>query len=219
MEQRLLPTANMIEAGLPQHVCPESGEWMFIDIGFSSKRKSCGVLGDDIAARELTFAEARACIIAAGSTAQSEAVSIFNKSTLNLLIEAPLSVAFSEKGNPTGRIFERLNGEQHRYWYEGGGCLVMTAAVYLLRALYDSKPTRKVRLFEGFVSFKPKGRTTSHHRDVESLRSVVRDRSRPHGLVLAPTELASNPSDIVVSAFSVAGMNFGVPSVIRTACR
>jgi hypothetical protein len=92
----------------------------------------------------------------------------------------------------------------------------MTAAMYLLRALYDSKPRRKVRLFEGFVSFKLRGQASSHRKDVEALRAVVLNRTRPLDMVLAPDQLASNPSDIVVSAFAAAGMNFGVPSVVRT---
>jgi len=201
----------MIEAGLPQDVCPESGEWLFVDVGFSSVRKGCGVLGDDDApCKLLTFAEASARIIAA---ALPEAANTSNKATLNLLIEAPLSVAFNESKNPTGRIFERLR-QQHRHWYEGGGCSVMTAATYLLRALHDSKPRRKVRLFEGFVSFKLVGQATSHCKHVEALRAVVLDRTRPHGMVLAPNQLASNPLDMVVSAFAVAGMNFGVSSVV-----
>lgn len=90
----------------------------------------------------------------------------------------------------------------------------MTAAMYLLRALHDSKRRRKVRLFEDFVSFKLQA--TSHREDVEALRAVVLDSTRLHGLVLAPDQLASNASGTVVSAFSVAGMNFGVPSVLRT---
>jgi hypothetical protein len=214
MEQPLFAYPNMMAAGLPQDVCPESGEWLYVDVGFSSKRKSCGVLGDDDAAPEvLTFAEALARLIA--TAASVEAANTPNKANLNLLIEAPLSAAFNERRNPTGRTFEQAEGH-HRYWYEGGGCLVMTAAMYIIRALHDSKPRRKVRLFEGFLSFKPKGQVSSHRKDVEALRAVVRNRTRPHDMVLAPDQLASNPSDIVVSAFAVAGMNFGVPAVVRT---
>lgn len=100
-----------MEAGLPQDVCPESGEWLFVDVGFSSARKSCGVLGDDDAAPDvLTFAEASARIIAAAALAANRR----KKAALNLLIEAPLSVAFNQRGNPAGRIFERLE-RRHRY--------------------------------------------------------------------------------------------------------
>jgi hypothetical protein len=180
MARRRAMTSHTIEAGLPQDVCPESGEWLYVDVGFSSERKSCGVLADDDAPKVLTFAEASDRIIAAA--ALPEAANTPNKATLNLLIEAPLSVAFNKRGNPTERIFERLK-ERQRYWYVGGGCVVMTAAMYLRRALHDSKPRRKVRLFEGFVSFKPKGQATSHREDVEALRAVVLDRLRPprHG--------------------------------------
>jgi hypothetical protein len=78
----------MIAAGLPQDVCPESGEWLFVDVGFSSEKKSCGVLGDDDAAPNvLTFADASARIIAAA--ALEEPANTTSKATLNLLIEAP----------------------------------------------------------------------------------------------------------------------------------
>ena len=133
----------MIRAGTPEEIAPGSGEWLFVDAGFSSSGRSCGVLGADNAAASITFSEARSRLVSAGS---------IKAGPLNLLIEAPLSVAFNSRGNPTRRSIERL-GSQHRYWYEGLGCLVMTSAPYLLRGLCDSRPDREVRLFEGFVSF------------------------------------------------------------------
>jgi hypothetical protein len=37
----------MIEAGMPGNVNPESGEWLFIDVGFAQTgNKSCGLLSD-----------------------------------------------------------------------------------------------------------------------------------------------------------------------------
>lgn len=126
----------MIRAGNPEEVGPDSGEWFFIDPGFSSNGKSCGVLGSDNLAASLTSSEASARIVSVG---------LIKSAPLNLLIEAPLSVAFNSRGNPAGRSIERL-GSQHRYWYEGLGCLVMTSALYLVRALYDSKPQPRGRL-------------------------------------------------------------------------
>lgn len=195
----------MIRAGDPEQVRIDSGEWLFIDMGFSSNGKSCGFLGSDNLAASLTFSEASKRIASAGS---------IKGRALNLLIEAPLSVAFNSLGNPVGRSFERL-GSQHRYWYEGLGCLVMTSALYLLRALHDNRPQREVRLFEGFVSFKPKGNVSSHCADVEALRSVVFDPNRDRGAVLAATQMVQS-SDRLVSAFAVAGMDFGVPPVVKS---
>jgi hypothetical protein len=194
----------MIRSGVPEEVRPESGEWLYIDAGFSSSSRSCGVLGTSDVAESLTFADTLARLVSVAS------LEIGN---LNLLIEAPLSVAFNSQGNPTGRTIERL-GSQHRYWHEGLGCLVMTSALYLLRALHDSRPKRDVRLFEGFVSFKPAGGVSSHCKDVEALRAVVLDPHRVAGAVVAATQLARTPSDRLVSAFAVAGLDFGVPPVI-----
>jgi hypothetical protein len=123
-------------------------------------------------------------------------------------------VAFNANGNPVGRSIERL-GSQHRYWYEGLGCLVMTSALYLLRGLHNSKPQREVRLFEGFVSFKPKGQVSSHCADVQALRAVVWATNREASAVVGAGELATTSSDRVVSAFAVAGMDFGVPPVVQ----
>lgn len=195
----------MIRAGNPKEVGPDSGEWLFIDAGFSSNGKSCGVLGSDNVAKCLTFSEASDLIVSVGS---------INSPALNLLIEAPLSVAFNSRGNPAGRSIERL-GSKHRYWYEGLGCLVMTSALYLLRALHDSKSKREIRLFEGFVSFKRKGSVSSHCADVQALRAVVLDRNREPSSVVAGAQLAAASSDRLVSAFAVAGMDFGIPPVVR----
>ena len=195
----------MIRSGSPEDVGPDSGEWLFVDAGFSSNGKSCGVLGPDNIPASLTFSEASARLVSAGSIGWRP---------MNLLIEAPLSVAFNSRGNPVGRSFER-QGSQHRYWYEGLGCLVMTSALYLLRALNDSRPKREIRLFEGFVSFKPKGTVSSHCGDVEALRAVVLDRNRDGGAVIPPSKFVQASSDRVFSAFVVAGMDFGIPPVIK----
>jgi hypothetical protein len=197
---------TMIRAGTPEEVSAESGEWLIVDAGFSSNGRSCGVVGANDAPTTLTFSETRTRLIRAGA---------HKAGTLNLLIEAPLSAAFNAKGNPTGRTFERF-GSQHRYWYEGLGCLVMTSALYLLRELSDSGPEREVRLFEGFVSFKPKGVASSHCGDVLALRSVVLDSTRKAGSVIPASQIAMAPSDRLVSAFAVAGMELGIPAVVKT---
>jgi len=196
----------MIRAGIPEEVRPDSGEWLFIDVGFSSSGRSCGVLGADNVATLLTFSETSRRLVSAGA---------LKTGALNLLIEAPLSVAFNSSGNPVDRSLER-SGSQHRYWYEGLGCLVMTSALYLLRGLHESKPQREVRLFEGFVSFKPKGQVSSHSEDIRALRAVVSDADRDAKVVVTAAQLATTPSDRLVSAFAVAGMDFGIPPVVRT---
>ena len=48
------------------------------------------------------------------------------------MIEAPLSVCFNKKGNPTGRSIEfaEIKGETSRYWHQA--CGIMVAATYLI---------------------------------------------------------------------------------------
>jgi hypothetical protein len=140
-----------------------------------------------------------------------EITTIYGKGTtpLNILLEAPLSVAFGSNGNPAGRSIERRN-RQTRYWYVGLNCSVLVAATYLLRSMSELSVSREIRLFEGLVSFKPNGVPSSHTQDVIALRNVAWSQ----GESFPPEELASKHGDRVVSAFRVAGMDFGVPPVV-----
>lgn len=130
-----------------------------------------------------------------------------------MLIEAPLSVAFTAMGNPTGRSLEkRASGT--RYWYVGLGCGVMVAALYFLSGLRDEL-RREVRLFEGFASFKLKGSKSSHVGDVLKLRDAVWHPDRHPTAVVPPDRLALTSTDVLCSAFKAAGMDYGVPPVVK----
>src|ERR1700676_4521123 len=154
----------MITAGVKSDVVWGEVNWLFCDIGFSSKAKSCGLaLGDEEPHPE-TFENACSWVVKSIRA---------QRTPLNLLIEAPLSVAFNKYRNPTGRTFE-LVGDQHRYWYVGAGCVVMTAALYLIRAIHDANINTEVRLFEGFVSFKERKTRSNHGADVHKLRNIVK---------------------------------------------
>jgi len=74
----------MIYSGKVDDVSWAKGTWLILDIGFSSNKKTCAIsLGDD-AANLLKF-----------NDAVDEVVRIArNRLLLNLVIEAPLSVAF-----------------------------------------------------------------------------------------------------------------------------
>lgn len=193
----------IVRAGHITEATPESGEWVFVDPGFSSKAKSCGLLTPNSEPIQITFAQLQAELVSLVTTGEQP---------LNLAIEAPLSVAFGPAGNPVGRSIELRNG-QARYWYVGLGCSVLVAATYLLRAITDANPKREVRLFEGLVSFKPKGERSSHSSDVANLRRVVWGEQNI-GRVIPPEMLAASPNDVIKSAFLVAGMNYGIPPVI-----
>ena len=197
----------MIQAGSVDDISWDSGAWAFLDIGFSNKKASCGLLfGDqepygatfDAACRDLCTFLARA------------------GERVNLVIEAPLSVAFDEKGNPKGRKPEK-QGSNTRYWYIGLGCVVLTATTYLLREITQLRDMPHTYLFEGFVSFKDQTVRSSHVKDVQLLKGVVTNPDRHPGSILAPEGLRMDKTDRLQSAFLVSGMDFGVPPIIMPA--
>ncbi|RJP34861.1 MAG: hypothetical protein C4527_01490 [Candidatus Omnitrophota bacterium] len=194
----------MIRAGTVDEISPESGEWLILDIGFSKNSPTCGFLENEKQPDVHHFSEAKKKICDFISK---------SKRPVNLMIEAPLSVAFNQKGNPTGRKIEKKNGKT-RYWYCGPGCITMVAALYLVRAIVQIGASSEVRLFEGFVSFTKKGVRSNHLRDVKLLREVVEDRFAYHDAVIEANKLRMVDSDRLQSAFFVAGIDVGIPPII-----
>lgn len=194
----------MIRAGTVSEAVPGLGQWIFVDLGFSEKTRSCGLLIDDGNPEETTFAT---LVVRLRSLVKN------TDKPINLLIEAPLSVAFNQAGNPTGRSIEK-RGKQTRYWYVGLGCSVLVSATYLLRAIANEHHGKTIRLFEGFISFKDKGIESSHMRDVLELRSAIFRPEASSGRVITPDALRKQPSDRLTSAFLVSGMDFGIPPVV-----
>ncbi len=133
---------------------------------------------------------------------------------MNLVIEAPLSVCFDSNRNPTGRSIERFGGKT-RYWYNGLGCAVMVAAMYLIRDIYEADAPIPVRLFEGFISYKNQSMHSDHEADVCLLRDVVRNPSKFPDSIYEPDQLKSLPGDTLSSAFTVAGIDCGIPTVLK----
>ena len=89
----------------------------------------------------------------------------------------------------------------------------MVAALYLIKAITDSNPPKEVRLFEGFVSFKSKGKASNHSKDVMLLRNAVK-KPGPESII-SPENLIMNETDEISSAFKVGGMDYGVPPIIQ----
>ena len=178
------------------------GDWLFVDIGFSSTEETCGVLIGGDNPMEITFSDAKKFVVQESQQSGPP---------LNLVIEAPLSATFRD-GNPAGRSFER-RGRATRYWYYGGAALLVLATGHLLRGVLDGVPNRPVRLFEGFVSFKPYGVPSSHAGDVLSLWNVVLhpDQAR---IIVPPGRIAVRRTDQVESSLKFAGMDFGIPPVV-----
>lgn len=191
-----------IRAGRAEDLPPAPAEWIIVDIGFSQKQASCGLLEGDHEPVNRKFGDLQRVLVAAA---------VREGLPLNLVIEAPLSISFAPNGNPAGRSIEK-RGKQHRYWHAGLGTTVLLSAMHLLRAVVDARPQREIRLFEGFVSYKPKGKS-SHCEDVRQLRDVAFGRSTS-GRIVWPDELRLSPDDHLYSAFAVAGMDLGVPPVL-----
>ena len=195
-----------ISSALIDDVRQDSGDWVFVDIGFAKQgSKSSGIAIGDGPPDEVEFASLAPLIINEMCRGPGP---------MNLLIEAPLSVAFDARGNPTGRCIEKRESKT-RYWYVGLGCSVLTAATHLLRQLSELGPARQVRLVEGFASFKRGVRKKRPHaEDVCKLRDCAWKRLGAQGCVVSPENLRATQDDILVSAFKVSGMDYGVPPVV-----
>ncbi len=194
----------MIRAGLVSEISSTSGDWLILDIGFSNRTASCGLLINQGTPEELRFNEATKKIC--------DFIHLSAK-PVNLVIEAPLSVSFDAEGNPKGRSVEKQGGKI-RYWYLGLGCTVLVAALYLVRSISDISTNAEVRLFEGFVSFKDRSVSSDHSRDVKLLREVVDSPEKLSHFIVDPSSLKMDPTDRLESAFRVAGIDAGVPPII-----
>jgi len=194
----------MIRAGIKSEISLSTGEWIILDIGFANRSASCGLLMNRESPVDLQFNEAKKRILRFISNSTKP---------VNLVIEAPLSVAFDLKGNPKGRSVEK-QGSKTRYWYSGLGCSVMVAALYLVKAITEIATNAEVRLFEGFVSFKESGKKSIHSRDVELLREVIENPNQYSQAIIEPEALKMTSSDTLQNAFLVVGIDAGIPPLI-----
>ena len=145
-----------------------TGDWLIVDMGFAEKRKSCGILS----AADDRYKNGASVTFAAVATYLSELAKTSGQ-PVNLVLEAPMSMAFNAEGNPTGRTFEQKAGHAPRYWYLGAGASVLLASLFLLRRVCTVPPRREIRLFEGFVSFKLKGSKSDHIADARALHNAA----------------------------------------------
>jgi hypothetical protein len=200
---------SMIVAGKASQVMWGDGNWIFLDIGFSgaanARGKTCGLLVGEGEPQLVTFFTAAQAIIKTLATSHS---------TVNLVVEAPLSVSF-RNGNPTGRSIEKAKGETHRLWYVGAGCAVMVASMYLIRQIADARPPVTIRLFEGFISYKNRSTKSDHKRDTLLLREVVKSSDKYSDCIIPVDKLNLHHDDMLSSAFHVIGLDCGVPAVIK----
>jgi len=198
---------TMICSGEVEDISWQNGPWLILDIGFSNKERSCGIVLGDEEARCLTF----------GDTIDEVSRVANSLPRLNLVIEAPLSVAFDKSGNPKSRSMEKEGGK-NRLWYAGPGCAMLVASMYLMNRLHDSHPSGDVRLFEGFVSYKSKDAKSHHSRDVELLREAIKATGPECKYVIKPKDIKTDYDDTIKSAFEImrlANVGLGVPPIIK----
>ena len=163
-------------AGKKKHLHSKNCKWIFVDIGFSCKQKTCGIIFLDSLESELNKDNYDVVLF---SELMKPLPEKFKTSKfINLVIEAPLS-AYFENGNPAHREFEIKRDEKlYRGWYYNSGASTMLAASFLLSRLNDEfESDCTIRLFEGFVSFKKSAgtRENEHIRDVEALVNVLKE--------------------------------------------
>ena len=217
---------SKISAGSVNDIRKDSGRWMIVDIGFSTRESSCGVWTSTGELNAVTFGELKCKVI-------QEAEKAYPLS-LNLLLEAPLSVAFNNDGNPTRRSCDqiRINKKlEYRDFYVNAGATTLIAADHLLRQLRGSDRQGDVRLFEGLVSFKSKDTESCHIEDVLKLKAIVCNPttaciSHPHkfgqagkciqsaACIFGPEQFPMRPEDRVQSAFAFLNTDL-IPPVIR----
>ena len=216
--------ASEIRAGLTSEINKDSGQWLIVDIGFSSSEPTCGVCKDTEEPKVVTFSKLVELVT---QEAQKE-----KPPTLNLLIEAPLSVAFQKNGNPTRRICDSWQVDskkvKHRDFYVNAGASTLIAALYLLRKLNSCERKRDVRLFEGLVSFKSSSdgkkskseRLEENKRDVLKLRKAVwaggneEKWANANAEIFEPKALQLNGKDRIESPFPFLDKGL-IPPVIR----
>jgi hypothetical protein len=97
-----------------------------------------------------------------------------------LIVEAPLSCRFDDEGNPMGRFeFERQTGRSPAFWYLRSGAQVCLAAAFFLERLVKLLPReskRRIRLIEGFASFKDSSKPKpKHHQEAAALIEAFLD--------------------------------------------
>jgi len=172
--------------------------WVIVDIGFSGRSRSCGItingkkIPDPVQGYNVNPSKPRTLgdkhygmLCPAIKEWLNNDEGSVEERAFNLMIEAPLSMAFASRsnsdasprgvlqGNPIARIPDRLeatdaNGRtqtQQRLWYTQPASGLMVASMRLIQELAAALEDWQIRLFEGFVSFKEGNEPKGHWRD------------------------------------------------------
>ena len=132
-----------------------------------------------------------------------------------LIIEAPLSFAFDNSGNPTARRPIEVT-DQVRPWHHQPACgLGLLAVLILRRILAEAQPEGRnltLHVFEGFISGEisevgPPARHRSHRRDAHNLVTAFQNKEQ----VLVTNSSATGSLLPLVDAT----MNNTIPAIIQ----
>ena len=199
--------AYPIIAGRVEQINEHSGDWLIVDIGISPTTRSCGVWYGPGTLDAINFGKLVALAI--------EKVEDRGRPPLNLLIEAPLSVALRPDNGAALRLCDTWKGKK-RFWHFNAGATTLLAAQMFLRALYECQTRqRTVRLFEGHLSFKSGGNkgTQEHKDDAWALKEAVWNEKKCQRF--GPRKLIKEGSNLrVESPFPFFGKCL-IPPVIR----
>lgn len=171
--------------------------WLIIDMGFSASNRTCGIWmnGASIPDNGPT---------AAASSARQTKKQLPNKhygmlapavltalgapapEAVNIMIEAPLSMAFTlpghgvRSGNPAARFADYLpsnlpdrESPRTRPWYTQPAAGLILPSVRLVTLLAAELTETTIYIYEGFVSFKNKRQRSDHKGDVEALWKAI----------------------------------------------
>jgi len=215
-----------IRAGKLEDLMDEDAELIIVDLGFSSKKSTCVWDVNKEDPQTMSFANA-----------VDKVAKICSGNAVNLILEAPLSCGFDDKGNPAVRRNIERRGSKTRGWHSNrGGAVTFIAACVFLRKLLEKlycdndKNLFKecdIRLFEGFVSFKNDD-DNSHERDCKRMNETIEKIRKGRGCLVVPSVEFNDGSLVgkkyegeIKSIFWILGMkemegdNFGgIPKVI-----
>lgn len=185
--------------------------WVIVDIGFSNNSRSCGVtingreIPDPIKPYRVTSSKPKTLgnkhygmLCPAITEWLSHDSSPIKARAVNLMIEAPLSVAFAKRSGPRGKLqgahqgnpiarnpdklraANRQDGsqDQQRLWYTQPASGLVIAAIRLIQELASVLDGWDISLFEGFVSFKNKDGPMGHWRDTCKLWNALQVETR-----------------------------------------
>jgi hypothetical protein len=157
--------------------------WFIVDIGFSSSQKSCGIVTVQNNGKFTKTVHYGEMI----HKFKEFVKNIEEDKDIGLVIEAPLSIAFSNSpdkannGNPVAREAIELENKEDketktktRYWYVGAGAAVTLSALHFLNEIKGVLNKKKIYLYEGLLSFKDINKQ-SHVADALDLYNAIKE--------------------------------------------